>query len=138
MLRNNTPIFKFPVAESVILRLGTHTSRNVYYILVLVQLFRTSSGSDFRITMDRKRSTKDATSNPSKKMKTEEASGSSDSGNQSFLSKIAEKRKETSESILDFKFNKNRCRLLSKSMDIGERGGGILYWMYRDQRVQGT
>jgi len=88
--------------------------------------------------MDRKRSTKDATSNPSKKMKTEEASGSSDSGNQSFLSKIAEKRKETSESILDFKFNKNRCRLLSKSMDIGERGGGILYWMYRDQRVQGT
>jgi len=86
--------------------------------------------------MDKKRSAKDGAANPSKKVKTEDVKDSSKSVTQSILSKIAEKRHETAESILDFKFNKNRCRLLSKSMDIGDRGGGILYWMSRDQRVQ--
>ena len=88
--------------------------------------------------MDKKRSAKDGAANPSKKVKTEDVKDSSKSVTQSILSKIAEKRHETAESILDFKFNKNRCRLLSKSMDIGDRGGGILYWMSRDQRVQGV
>lgn len=88
--------------------------------------------------MDRKRSTKDAAGTPSKKTKTDENNDSYKSVMQSFVSKIAEKRKQTGESILEFKFNKDRCRLLSKSMDIGDRGGGILYWMSRDQRVQGA
>lgn len=41
-------------------------------------------------------------------------------------------------SVADFKFNKKRCRLLSKTMELADnRGGGVLYWMSRDQRVQG-
>lgn len=54
-----------------------------------------------------------------------------------FLTAIGFKREKCAENVLKFKFNKKRCRLLSKSMDIGDNGGGILYWMSRDQRVQG-
>lgn len=55
----------------------------------------------------------------------------------SFLAALSTKREQCAKDILSFKFNKKRCRLLSKSMDIGENGGGILYWMSREQRVQG-
>lgn len=52
----------------------------------------------------------------------------------------AESKKITTaaKSVADFKFNKKRCRLLSKTMELADnRGGGVLYWMSRDQRVQG-
>ena len=88
--------------------------------------------------MSKKRNIEDAAATTSKKMKTDKIDESSTSINDSFLSTIHEKRHKRAESILDFKFNKKRCRLLSKSMDIGDRAGGILYWMSRDQRVQGT
>lgn len=55
-----------------------------------------------------------------------------------FLAAIESKRKQFSPNILQFKFNKKRCRLISKSMDVGDSGGGILYWMSREQRVQGN
>ncbi|XP_046653575.1 deoxyribodipyrimidine photo-lyase-like [Daphnia pulicaria] len=53
-----------------------------------------------------------------------------------FLANIHLKRKKCADNILEFKFNKKRCRLLSKSMELGDSGGGILYWMSREQRVQ--
>lgn len=54
-----------------------------------------------------------------------------------FLASLELKRKSCAANILDFKFNKKRCRLLSKTMDIKSAGGGVLYWMSREQRVQG-
>ena len=57
--------------------------------------------------------------------------------NVDIVSSIEAKRKKKAASVIEFKFNKKRCRIISKSMDIGDRGGGILYWMSRDQRVQG-
>lgn len=53
------------------------------------------------------------------------------------LASVELKRKQCAGNILEFKFNKKRCRLLSKSMDLGNFGGGVLYWMSREQRVQG-
>ncbi|XP_032781741.2 deoxyribodipyrimidine photo-lyase isoform X1 [Daphnia magna] len=53
-----------------------------------------------------------------------------------FLASVELKRKQCAGNILEFKFNKKRCRLLSKSMDLGNFGGGVLYWMSREQRVQ--
>ncbi|XP_057365381.1 deoxyribodipyrimidine photo-lyase-like [Daphnia carinata] len=53
-----------------------------------------------------------------------------------FLASVESKRKQCAGNILEFKFNKKRCRLLSKSMDVGNFGGGVLYWMSREQRVQ--
>ena len=51
---------------------------------------------------------------------------------------IHSERKGFADDISLFKFNKKRCRLLSTSSDIGQAGGGVLYWMSRDQRVQGN
>ena len=61
-----------------------------------------------------------------------------DGGGLGFLANIELKRKKCSDNILEFKFNKKRCRLLSKSMELGDSGGGVLYWMSREQRVQGS
>ncbi|KAG5867875.1 hypothetical protein JTB14_028315 [Gonioctena quinquepunctata] len=52
-----------------------------------------------------------------------------------FLKDISESRKSQGESD-DFDFNKKRCRILSKNENIKEKSDGILYWMYRDCRVQ--
>lgn len=38
---------------------------------------------------------------------------------------------------LDFKFNKERVKLLNGCNTIPEGKSNILYWMHRDQRVQG-
>lgn len=74
---------------------------------------------------------------PAKKIKVDDEATESSSSN-SFTAAIASKRKELAGSVADFKFNKKRCRLLSKNMELaGDRGGGVLYWMSRDQRVQG-
>jgi hypothetical protein len=59
-------------------------------------------------------------------------------GNLEFLANIDLKRRKCADNILKFKFNKKRCRLLSKSMELGDSGGGVLYWMSREQRVQGN
>ncbi|KZC07424.1 Deoxyribodipyrimidine photo-lyase, partial [Dufourea novaeangliae] len=42
----------------------------------------------------------------------------------------------TAESILTFNFNKKRVRLLSNLNDVKDGCKGILYWMFRDVRVQ--
>lgn len=49
---------------------------------------------------------------------------------------IKERRKKTAESVLDFKFNKKRVRILSKEANVKEKCDSVCYWMSRDQRVQ--
>jgi len=72
---------------------------------------------------------------PTKKAKVE-ANVKSDSDSKTFLLEIVSNRGKCSVDISNFKFNKNRCKMLSESQDVGDAGGGILYWMSRDQRVQ--
>ena len=82
---------------------------------------------------------------PAKKSKVKETdeaevpstSASLSSNLSDLVSTIEIKRKKLAANVMDFKFNKKRCRIISKSMDIGDYKGGILYWMSRDQRVQG-
>ena len=62
----------------------------------------------------------------SKKMKEED-----------FLTKIAQSRTDVSASVAEFKFNKKRVRVLSKAQDFPDSSKGVVYWMSRDQRVQG-
>ncbi|XP_031847830.1 deoxyribodipyrimidine photo-lyase [Nomia melanderi] len=52
------------------------------------------------------------------------------------LEKFKNNRKNTAESIMTFNFNKKRVRLLSKLNDVRDGCKGILYWMFRDVRVQ--
>ncbi|CAG9864277.1 unnamed protein product [Phyllotreta striolata] len=52
-----------------------------------------------------------------------------------FLNNIVESREAQGEPI-DFDFIKARCKILSKNDRIKENSKGILYWMYRDCRVQ--
>lgn len=47
-----------------------------------------------------------------------------------------EQRCSTAKSILDFGFNKKRVRVLSNVTNVKENSNGILYWMFRDQRVE--
>lgn len=86
-------------------------------------------------------SKKDTKPPPAKRSKVEtpkaDESSINDGDSGDYVAAIGLKRVQCAKSILDFKFNKKRCRLLSKSMDIGDNGGGILYWMSREQRVQG-
>lgn len=82
-----------------------------------------------------------------KKRKLEGNSESSDAGNgepekkkalvEDFIEKIKESRKSVCGSVAEFKFNKKRVRVLSKAQDFAEDSNGVVYWMSRDQRVQG-
>lgn len=49
---------------------------------------------------------------------------------------IAMKRTSLFSSVLDFSFNKKRVRILTKTEEVSDKCGGILYWMSREQRVQ--
>ena len=53
------------------------------------------------------------------------------------MHEIREKRTKLFESINEFKFNKKRVRVLSEAGEFPEYSKGVLYWMSRDQRVQG-
>jgi hypothetical protein len=79
-----------------------------------------------------------ATKKPKLEPSDDEDSSASLVTDSGFLANIHLKRKKCADNILEFKFNKKRCRLLSKSMELGDSGGGILYWMSREQRVQGS
>uniref|UniRef100_A0A1B6CB85 Photolyase/cryptochrome alpha/beta domain-containing protein n=1 Tax=Clastoptera arizonana TaxID=38151 RepID=A0A1B6CB85_9HEMI len=57
--------------------------------------------------------------------------------NDLFMSdEIMEQRIKASTSILDFNFNKKRVRILSKAKEVPDWGEGVVYWMFRDERVQ--
>lgn len=45
--------------------------------------------------------------------------------------------KQQREDKKDMKFNKKRERFISETQKIRQGSGGVLYWMQRDQRVQG-
>lgn len=45
-------------------------------------------------------------------------------------------RNATADSIMNFSFIKKRVKLLSAESNVKESSNGVLYWMFRDQRVQ--
>ncbi|XP_072387922.1 deoxyribodipyrimidine photo-lyase-like [Diabrotica undecimpunctata] len=53
-----------------------------------------------------------------------------------FFKNIVSAREAQGESVENFDFNKDRCRVLSPNENIKDGSKGILYWMYRDCRVQ--
>lgn len=57
-------------------------------------------------------------------------------GIEEFLHTIQKKRKETADSILNFKFNKKRVKIISQEQLVADKCDGIVYWMSRDSRVQ--
>lgn len=66
-----------------------------------------------------------------------ESSKSTETVTGSDLIKQFEKdRAETAESILKFKFAKQRVRILNDQSEVKAKSKGVLYWMFRDQRVQ--
>ncbi|XP_065333593.1 deoxyribodipyrimidine photo-lyase-like [Cloeon dipterum] len=69
-----------------------------------------------------------------KKLKLGESSKPID--NDAFFTEINEARAKAGKSVMDFKFNKKRIKVLSKASDVPEECKGIVYWMSRDQRVQ--
>lgn len=54
-----------------------------------------------------------------------------------FIKQINAKRLGVCEAVSKFKFNKKRVRVLTKEEDFADDTNGVLYWMSRDQRVQG-
>lgn len=83
---------------------------------------------------------------PAKKIKKEDGSEaaavaqssqtSKPSAKSEFVALFEEERKKTAKSILDFKFAKSRVRILNKQSEVKSNSNGILYWIFRDQRVQ--
>jgi hypothetical protein len=53
------------------------------------------------------------------------------------VNEIKIKRDEMYASVLTFPFSQHRCRILSESKELPVDSQGILYWMSREQRVQG-
>nr|XP_023024919.1 deoxyribodipyrimidine photo-lyase-like [Leptinotarsa decemlineata] len=52
-----------------------------------------------------------------------------------FLKNIVESR-ESQGGTDEFDFNKTRCRVLTDNETVKDKSNGILYWMYRDCRIQ--
>lgn len=50
---------------------------------------------------------------------------------------VREARRRAAPSVRDFRYNKQRARLVSRGSELKEGAECILYWMCRDQRVQG-
>jgi hypothetical protein len=55
----------------------------------------------------------------------------------SLVNEIKIKRDEMFASVLAYPFNHHRCRILSEAKHIPTGSKGILYWVSREQRVQG-
>lgn len=53
-----------------------------------------------------------------------------------FVSLFEQERQNTAKNILDFKFAKSRVRILNDQSEVKANSNGIIYWMFRDQRVQ--
>lgn len=74
---------------------------------------------------------------PKKKAKSEHVSSpTSPTIELNLKERLVQDRKETASSILEFKFNKKRVRVLSEASEVPENCKGIAYWMFRDERVQ--
>ena len=59
-------------------------------------------------------------------------------GGTQLIEDIKNKRVSLFNSIDEFRFNKKRVRVLTEAKTFPEDTAGILYWMSREQRVQGT
>lgn len=72
------------------------------------------------------------------KLSAPSASSGSETGTnvEEFMKKIQAKREDTAKSILEYKFNKKRVRIISEEQLVPEGCEGIVYWMSRDSRVQ--
>ena len=75
----------------------------------------------------------DSRTDESKKAKIETSGG----GDLDFIKKIHKRRTDVCQSVDKFKFNKKRVRVLSEAEDFPDDSRGVVYWMSRDQRVQG-
>lgn len=53
-----------------------------------------------------------------------------------FIENIQENRVKAGESVLKFPFNKKRVRILSAEQEVKTGSDGIVYWMFRENRVQ--
>lgn len=84
----------------------------------------------------RKADTEESAKESSKKQKTE-VTDSQGQGQNGLINQITESRKKLCESVAEFKFNKKRIKVLSKVQDFPDGKNGVVYWMSRDQRVQG-
>ncbi|XP_073957123.1 deoxyribodipyrimidine photo-lyase-like [Choristoneura fumiferana] len=73
-----------------------------------------------------------------KKTKLDLPSTSAESKNtlDEFKKSLQTKRDKTAKSILDYKFNKKRLRIISDQQLVADKCEGIVYWMFRDSRVQ--
>ena len=56
---------------------------------------------------------------------------------QDLLSRITDQRLKVAKDVSAFKFNKKRVHVLSGAKEFPDDCEGVLYWMSRDQRVQG-
>lgn len=65
------------------------------------------------------------------------SAGSSTTTTGVLVDEIRKKRLNLYESVAAFRFNKKRVRVLSEATQIPENTNGLVYWMSRDQRVQG-
>ena len=116
---------------------------NLYKPVDLIQLSNSSYSSLKRtitVTMsdeNKKRKSEDASSDAPKAKKSSEAGASGGGGGEDFLERIKKRRLEVCSSVAKFKFNKKRVRVLSKAEDFPDDSKGVVYWMSRDQRVQG-
>lgn len=63
-----------------------------------------------------------------KKMKLEEASP--------LVELFESERAAAAKNILDFRFDRSRIRIINDQEKIKEHSKGVIYWMFRDQRVQ--
>ncbi|XP_057332375.1 deoxyribodipyrimidine photo-lyase-like [Microplitis mediator] len=52
------------------------------------------------------------------------------------IDELEQKRENTASSILNFPFNKKRVKVLSAVDEVAKNSKGILYWMFREGRVQ--
>lgn len=93
--------------------------------------------------MSKRKSTTSGTgSNITKFLKTPDSEGDTSTSKSTatcsfdqFMDIIDSDRIKISKSIMEFKFNKKRARVLTTTNEFPEWGKGVIYWMFRDQRL---
>lgn len=76
---------------------------------------------------------------PKKKSKISDyatASSSKDATESKLVAQFEKERNETASNISEFRFEKSRVRILNGQSNVKENSNGVIYWMFRDQRVQ--
>eukprot|EP00112_Aurelia_sp_Birch-Aquarium-sp1_P009446 Seg2073.3 transcript_id=Seg2073.3/GoldUCD/mRNA.D3Y31 product="Deoxyribodipyrimidine photo-lyase" protein_id=Seg2073.3/GoldUCD/D3Y31 len=95
--------------------------------------------ADSKRTSKRKAQSEASNTSTKKKPKTDiEDKGESSKGPATDLKSFyaAQREKAVPAGEKEFKFNKKRVRMISKTKELPEDCEGVLYWMFRDQRVE--